>query len=300
MDFKPITIADRDIITKYTYESDYRNCDFAFSNMCSWRFLYGSEYAVEDGFLFIRFSVANRTHSHRAYMFPVGKGDISPAIGKLEKDAASLGVTLLMLGITAESKKMLENMFPDEFTYFADRNYFDYIYLREDLQSLKGKKFQAKRNYINRFNRLYQYSYIPITREIAPRCMELEQIWLNVNLSDEYREALANERRSMCFALKNFTELGLYGGAIVVDDRIVAFSYGSKINSDTFGVHAEKADISYEGVFSVINQELAAHLPEEYAYINREEDLGIAGLRKAKLSYNPVILLEKNGAARRR
>jgi hypothetical protein len=95
-------------------------------------------------------------------------------------------------------------------------------------------------------------------------------------------------------------ELGLYGGAIVVDNKIIAFSYGSKINFNTFGVHIEKADINYEGVFSVINQELVSHLPEEYTYVNREEDLGIAGLRKAKLSYNPVILLEKNGAVRRR
>ncbi|MDR3267123.1 MAG: phosphatidylglycerol lysyltransferase domain-containing protein [Tannerella sp.] len=300
MDFKPITIDDKQIITKYSCDSDFKNCDFAFSNMCSWRFFYDSEFAAEDDFLFIRFNVANRTHNHKAYMFPIGKGDITQAIKKIEKDAESLGVSLLILGITVEGKKLLEETFPTEFTYIADRNYFDYIYLREDLQFLKGKKFQAKRNHINKFNKLYQYSYIPITQEIAPQCMALEQVWLSVNLSDEYMDALTNERRSLCFALKNFTELELYGGAIVVDNKIIAFSYGSKINHNTFGVHVEKADINYEGIFSVINRELVSHLPEEYIYINREEDLGIEGLRKAKLSYNPVILLEKNGAVRRR
>jgi hypothetical protein len=300
MDFKPITIADREIITKYTWESDFKNCDFAFSNMCSWRFLYDSEFTVDDGFLFIRFHVDNGTHHHRAYMFPIGKGDIRQAINKIEDDAESLGTSFLLLGVTQESKQLLDGTFPNEFTYFPERDYFDYIYLRDDLQFLKGKKFQPKRNHINKFNRLYKYEYIPITPEIAPQCMELEQLWLSANVSDEYREALANERRSLCFALRHFSELGLYGGAIVVEDRIVAFSYGSKINYNTFGVHVEKADINYEGIFSVINQELVSHLPEEYTYINREEDLGIEGLRKAKLSYNPILLLEKSGAVKRR
>ncbi|MDR1543928.1 MAG: phosphatidylglycerol lysyltransferase domain-containing protein, partial [Prevotellaceae bacterium] len=225
---------------------------------------------------------------------------IRRAINKIEEDAESLKTSFLILGVTPDSRQLLDETFPGKFTYFAERDYFDYIYLRDDLQFLKGKKFQPKRNHINKFNKLYKYEYVPITPEIAPRCMELEQVWLSANVSDEYREALANERRSLCFALRNFSELGLYGGAIVVDDRIIAFSYGSKINHDTFGVHAEKADINYEGIFSVINRELVSHLPEEYTYINREEDLGIEGLRKAKLSYNPVILLEKNGAVKRR
>jgi hypothetical protein len=300
MNFKPITIADKEEITKYTCESDFMNCDFAFSNMCSWRFLYDSEFVTDGGFLFIRFNVTNGMHHHKAYMLPVGKGDICMAVNKIEADAESLRIPLLLLGITPESKRLLEEVFPGKFTYIAERNYFDYIYLREELQFLKGKRLQPKRNHINKFNKLYKYEYIPITPEIAPQCMELEQVWLSANISDEYKEALTNERQSMCFALRNFTELGLIGGAIVVDGKIIAFSYGSKINYNTFGVHVEKADISYEGVFSVINQLLISHIPEEYTYINREEDLGIEGLRKAKLSYNPVILLKKNSAVKRR
>ncbi|MDR2146175.1 MAG: phosphatidylglycerol lysyltransferase domain-containing protein [Tannerella sp.] len=300
MDFKPITIADKEIITNITYKNDFMNCDFAFSNMCSWCFLYDSEYATEDDFLFIRFHVTNRAHFHWAYMFPIGKGDIRLAINKIEEDAEALQTSFLLLGITPDCKELLEELFPEKFTYKAERNYFDYIYLREDLQFLKGKKLQSKRNHINKFNKLYQYSCIPITREIAPQCMELEQVWLRANISDDDREALANERRSMSFALNHFEELGLFGYAIVVDNKIIAFSYGSKINHNTFGVHAEKADINYEGVFSVVNQELVSQLPEEFIYINREEDLGISGLRKSKLSYNPYILLEKNSAVKRR
>jgi hypothetical protein len=300
MNFKPIEVSDKELITKYTYKSDFKNCDFAFSNMCSWQFFYESEFSIEDDFLFVRFRVPNKTHERLAYMFPVGGGNIRQAIEKLEDDAESLENPLVMLGMTNESKELLDNIFPEKFVFMADRNYFDYIYLRENLTSLAGKKLQPKRNHINKFNRLYKYEYIPITPEIAPECMALEQEWLKANVSDEYRDALTNERRSMCFALRNFEQLGLTGGAILIDNKIVAFTYGSKINRDTFGVHVEKADINYDGIFSVINQEFVSRLPDEFTYINREEDLGIEGLRKAKLSYNPVLLLEKTSAVKRR
>ena len=123
---------------------------------------------------------------------------------------------------------------------------------------------------------------------------------MRANATDDNADDLTNERRSMDFALRNFEALGLTGGALVIDDHIVAFTYGSPINGITFGVHVEKADTSYEGIFSVINQEFVAHIPETYTYINREEDLGLPGLRKAKLSYNPAVLLEKFGAVKRR
>jgi hypothetical protein len=104
----------------------------------------------------------------------------------------------------------------------------------------------------------------------------------------------------LSFALEHFDELGLLGGALVVDDKIIAFTYGSPINYMTFGIHVEKADIRYEGAFSVISQEFAKHIPQQYTYVNREEDLGIPGLRKSKLSYQPYLLLEKNSAIKRR
>ena len=172
--------------------------------------------------------------------------------------------------------------------------------MREDLQTLKGKKWQAKRNHINKFKKQYEYTYIPITPEIVPQCMELERRWVRANENGENTDELSNEHRSMTFAMHHFKELGLLGGAIMVGGEIVAFTYGSPINYQTFGVHVEKADTNYEGIFSLINQEFALHIPEQYVYINREEDLGIPGLRQSKLSYNPVILLEKNGAIKRR
>jgi len=297
--FKPVCIEDKHTITQYTYPCNYLNCDFSFANICSWRFLYNSEFAVSDGFLLIRFYVEEKGHRHRVYMFPVGDGDLKQAIGLLEQDAQADGHTLCMLGVTPECKRMLETVFPNEFTFRPERDYFDYVYLRSDLASLKGKKFQPKRNHINKFRNSYNYSYVPVTPDLVPLCLELECKWYQANRKDETADDLRHENQSMVFALSHFDELGLTGGALLVDNEIVAFTYGSPINHHAFGVHVEKADVRYEGIFSVVNQEFASRLPEQFLYINREEDLGIPGLRQSKLSYNPVILLEKNTAIKR-
>ena len=300
LSFKKITIEDKEAITSYTYAGAYQNCDYAFANMCSWHFLYDSEYVISDGFLFIRFYIEDKGSKRLAYMYPVGNGNLKDAIDILGKDAEEMGRPLLILGITPESKENMEALFPSHFAYIKERNYFDYIYLREDLTTLKGRKFQSKRNHINKFKSRYNHTYLPITKDIIPQCMEVETLWCKANLDEEDEEGLSNERQSMVFAMEHFDELGLMGGAIVVDGKIIAFTYGSPVNSKTFGVHVEKADISYEGIFSVINQEFTSRIPQQYTYINREEDLGIPGLRKSKLSYNPVLLLEKNAAVRRR
>lgn len=298
IEFKPITLNDKEVITSFTLPGDYRNCDFSFANMCSWRFLYDSEYALVEGFLVIRFLIEDKTR--HAYMMPVGQGgDLKKVIGLLEKDALFYGHPLLLLGITPDASKELEAAMPGEFRYIPERNYFDYIYLREDLVNLIGKRYQPKRNHINKFKKLYPYTYMPITPELVDECLELECKWYKANRTEEDREELSYERRSITYALQHFNELGLTGGAICQDHQIIAFSFGMPINHNTFGVHIEKADTRYEGIYALINQEFAAHLPEQYTYINREEDLGIAGLRKAKLSYYPYELLEKNAAVKK-
>ena len=293
IDFKPITIDDKEVITSFTLPSPLRNCDLAFSNMCSWRFLYLSEYAVYKNFLLIRFYIEEKKKKRIAYMRPIGNGDFRDALLQLEEDSWQHGHPLLMLGVTPISKDLLEEAFPGEFSYIPERDYFDYIYLREDLATLKGKKFQAKRNHVNKFKKQYAYEYEPLTAELVPECLDFEAKWYKANRTDDDQEELTDERKSMIFALNHFKELNLLGGAIRIDHKLVAFTFGSPINQDTFGVHVEKADTDYDGAYSIINQEFASRIPEQYVYVNREEDLGIPGLRKAKLSYNPTILLPK-------
>ena len=185
--------------------------------------------------------------------------------------------------------------FPGSFDYRLDRDYFDYIYSRQELAELKGKNFQPKRNHVNKFKRTYNYKYTPLTVDLIPHCLELEEKWCEEHDCEE-EESLINERKALNIALRNFDALGLVGGALWVDDEIVGFTYGAPVNHDTFAVHIEKADSHIDGSYNILNQEFARHIPEQYVYLNREEDLGIPGLRKAKLSYRPVILLEKGYA----
>lgn len=296
--FKKIECPDKELIQSFTLPSTLQNCDLAFANMCSWQFLYDSEFAVIDDMLLIRFKIEDKKRT--AYMMPMGNGDMKKAVEFLEEDSKRLGHPLCMLGITPESKSVLDRLFPQMFHYIPERDFFDYIYLRSDLVTLSGKKLQPKRNHVNKFNKLYDYEYLVISKDIVGECIELEEKWFNENQSADDLQELVEEHRSISFALTHGKELGLVGGAIRIGGRIVAFTYGSPINFNTFGVHVEKADTNYEGIYAVINKEFVSHLPEQYIYINREEDLGIEGLRKAKLSYQPAILLEKSAVMKRR
>ena len=163
--FKPIRLEDKEIITSFTFPSDYRNCDFSFANMCSWRFLYDSEFAIVDGYLLIRFMIEDK--SRFAYMMPVGDGDLAGAVRLLEEDSLKYGHPLCMLGITPDAKEQLEGALPGSFFYIPERDYFDYIYLREDLATLRGKKYQSKRNHINNFKKQYSYEYVPDRKSVV-------------------------------------------------------------------------------------------------------------------------------------
>lgn len=289
MEFKEITIHDKDIIQSFTLNSTRRNCDLSFSNLFSWRFMYHTKYAIVEDFLILRFYAEDEL----SYMMPIGKGDMKAVLEMMIEDAHKLGKPFQMLGVCVYSKDDIEAAMPGKFEFTSERDYADYIYLREDLANLTGKKYQSKRNHLNKFRKSYpDYEYVPITPELVPECLELEAKWCRANNCHE-QEALAAERKSLTCALKNFEDLGLTGGILRVNGQIVAFTFGMPINHQTFDVSIEKADTSVDGAYTMINYEFVNQIPEQYIYINREEDLGIEGLRKAKLSYQPHIILEK-------
>lgn len=286
--FKDIELQDKELITSYTLSSPRRNCDLSFSNLCSWRFLYNTKFATLDGFLLLKFWA----NGELVYMMPIGNGDLKKALDALVEDARQEGAPFCLLGICEGMCSELEAFMPGKFLFTADRDYADYLYLRTDLATLSGKKFQSKRNHINKFKKTYNYEYTPITSNRIQECLDLEAEWCKVNNCDQ-QEGTGNERRALIYALHHFDELGLTGGILHVDGKIAAFTFGMPINQDTFGIHVEKADTSIDGAYAMINYEFANHVPEQYVYLNREEDLGIEGLRKAKLSYQPAVILEK-------
>lgn len=289
--FKELTVNDRESILRYTLNSPYRNCDLSFSNLCSWRFLYHTVWAEWNGFLLLKFWIDDQL----SYMIPIGEGDLKSVLQALIEESKAEKSRLCLLGVCEDMRKQLERVMPGKFTCQPERDNADYVYLRTDLATLSGKKFQPKRNHINKFKKTYNYEYLPITSEYISECLRLEAEWCEMNDCDE-QDGTGSERRAIVFALENFEALGLVGGLLRVDGQVVAFTFGMPINADTFGVHVEKADTRIDGAYAMINYEFANHIPKQYTYINREEDLGIEGLRKAKLSYHPVLLLEKSMA----
>ena len=169
---------------------------------------------------------------------------------------------------------------------------FDYIYRRSDLALLQGGHLQAKRNHVNRFRAEYpDFEYRPLTPELFDECRRLTEIWKE---EKDANETISAERQVMETVFGNWDALGMIGGSIFVNGHMVAFSYGVAVTNDTFDICVEKADRNIEGAFAIINQQFAEHLPEQYIYVNREEDMGLPGLRKAKMSYHPEILLSFN------
>lgn len=307
--FKDITEDDKELIQSFTLWGERQNCDLSFSNLISWRFLYNTQFAIVDDYLVFRFYMGH----HLAYMMPVprpkrqedGTFKVEPCdecsvsvIRAIRDDSIAMGHPFLMLGVCNYMRDIIEEHFPDTFDIKPDRDFSDYIYTRDKLINLSGKKLQSKRNHINKFKNLYpDYRYRELTPELIPQCLELERQWRRTSKDDNGDvpdEDLSEELRSMTRAFNRWDRLGLVGGTIFVGDKLVAFTFGCPINQCTFDVCVEKADVNYEGAFTIINQEFVKHLPEQYYYINREEDMGDEGLRRAKLSYKPDILLEKN------
>lgn len=295
IDFKPIELQDRATIESYTLKSECRNCDMAFANIFCWREFHKSCWAIVDGFLVIRFLIDGKQRV--GYMQPIGDGDFYPILERLEQDARlNFGQPLRMYGLCREGRATITNSGCRYFAFDDDRSLSDYIYLSEELRTLPGRKFQPKRNHVNRFTSKYSYRFEPLERVHFDDCLALEMQWCAEHKESSSEESMLNEQRAIREAFDNFEDLGLRGGVLYVEDKLVAFTYGSAINYDTFDCHIEKADTAYEGVFATINRLFADQIADHFTYINREEDMGIEGLRRAKLSYYPTILWPKTSA----
>lgn len=295
IEFKPVRLEDRPVIERYTMPSGITNCDLAFANMYCWQAMYHSAWAEIDGFLVIRFQIGGGEKI--GYMQPVGKGDFAPIIPCLREDAHAHGQRLRIIGLTDEGREMIRGMHAGLFAFESDRALEDYIYTADDLRNLPGRRFQPKRNHINRFTAEHpDYRYEELTADRFAECMALEAQWRREH--EGHTSELCAEQRAMQRAFEHFDELGMLGGCIYVGDRLVAFTYGSAVNDHTFDTHVEKADTEFDGAFTIINKLFAQHLPERFTLINREEDLGLEGLRRAKLSYHPLSIEHKFTAIR--
>ena len=281
IEFKPVRLEDRAVIERYTMPSGICNCDLAFANMYCWQAVFHSAWAEIGGFLVIRFQIDGE---RIGYMQPVGEGDFGPILPLLREDAHAHGQRLRIIGLTDEGRDTIRRIVPCHFAFESDRALEDYVYNADDLRNLAGRRYQPKRNHINRFTAEYpDYRYEELTPDRFGECMALEREWRKAH--EGHTSELCAEQRAMQRAFDHFEELEMLGGCIYVGDKLVAFTFGSAVNDHTFDTHVEKADTDYDGAFTIINKLFAEHLPERFTLINREEDLGIDGLRQSKLSY---------------
>lgn len=289
IEFKPINPKDRELFEQFYPYKNIQNAESSFANLCGYSFLYHGEYAIIDNCLVTR--IHFEKDKNICYHYPIGEGEKDHIIEKLILLSKENNQQMSIICETKQRK----SCFAHQFEIKEERNFYDYLYLREDLQELKGKKFQPKRNHINKFTNKYKWSFEILNSENCFQCLELLNLWQEqaIEKTPELKSDYEKEKKVINYFFSNFEQLNLFAGAIKVEEKIVAFSIGSKINNNTFDVHIEKADRNYEGAFALINREMALHIDKNYIYINREEDLGIEGLRKAKLSYNPIKLIEK-------
>ena len=288
--FTPISLGDKPWIDFITRLEDSRSSAWCFANMYFWMDSFQWQVAFFENRLLSRLTLDGDT----CYGFPIGEGDIKGAVRILHQDAINRGVPLKLRGLTEKSRQMLEDAFPNCFEYVADTNVFDYIYEAEKLISLSGKKLQSKRNHINRFLENHEnWMFEPISAENIGECLVMSDAWVK---DREERQNFSSDSGALQIAASNFEILGLEGGLLRLNGDIIAFTIGELLNSDTYIVHFEKAFADIQGAYPLINREFVRFISEKYPqirYINREEDMGIEALRKAKRSYNPIFMVEK-------
>ena len=282
LSFHPITLSDRDAIQAVTLHAGRRNCNYTFANLIGWQFWFNTEACLLRDSVVLRYSFKG----NRSYMVCTAATLSEELISALLADS---GAELTVYGLEDAQVSALPSI---KMEVAPLRNQYDYIYRRANLVLLPGGHLQAKRNHINRFRADYpDFEYRPLTPELFDECRRLTEIWQE---EKDASETIAAERQVMETIFSHWESLGMMGGSIFAEGRMLAFSYGAAVTHDTFDICVEKADRNIEGAFAIINQQFAAHLPEQYIYVNREEDMGIPGLRKAKLSYHPETLLSYN------
>lgn len=289
LEFKRPTLEDRPVVDQYFRASNSRSCEDNFANFYLWNRVYPTGFAIVDDMM-----VLKSEREDQCFRFP--KGDqkhLKSVLEKMMDYAKQQGVPFKLCLITPEQFEVLEELYPGKFQIAYDRDAADYVYEQEKLAKLSGKKYHGKKNHVNKFRKTYEnWRYETITDENVEDCFQMALAWRRQNGCEEIDE----KRTEMCVtlnALRLMKELKLTGGCLWVEGQVIAFSIGEAQSEDTFVVHIEKALTEYEGAYPMINQQFVQHEMEQFLYVNREEDTGDEGLRKAKLSYRPVFLVEK-------
>lgn len=295
--FKNFEIKDKKLIDSYTKPWKLDCSDLSFANMFVWGADGKIQYTIYEDVLYIKL---NFISCPEFFWPPIPKYgsdfDYRELIDKAINYMENKGNVPVIRNIWEPFKIIVEKAYPELYMEPADIAW-DYVYSREKLATLKGKKLHGKRNHINRFLETYpEHEYKKLEPSMYQECIDVYDEWKEGK--DLSADEFANERRSVSLALKNMDALGLTGGAILIDGKIKAFTLGERIRKDVQLIHIEKADANINGLFTMINQQYVLHECQDVEFINREEDLGVEGMRKAKRSYYPDYMVKKYFASK--
>lgn len=292
--FRKIKLEDKEWINQCLRISDFRGGEYSFANNVAWQRLndtvichYKNFYiscSYDDGQPYVTFPTGVKIDDS-------GKKEYIELFADLKKYFSEQNKKLIVSSVNEENLEWIKEYYGTNVEISYDRDSSDYIYNSADLSELKGKKYHGKRNHIKRFMD-NEWSFEKIDSANINECFEFATQLYNQNESSNDYSSIVEQYAINTF-LMNMDYFGLVGVVLKSEDKIVGFTIGEQLNSDTFIVHIEKALSDVQGAYPMICNQFVKNFAKDLKYVNREEDLGIEGLRKSKLSYKPVFLLDK-------
>lgn len=280
IDFRPISIEDRDELESRLRHAGYPLCEYTFATLFCWQGCNRTRWAVHQDWLLLRFEAGG----HERFLCPVGTGDPRPAIDLCMDHLARRGHPPVVEMVPGRVRDRLP---AGAYWVEPDKPNFDYIYLREDLATLAGRRYSRKRNHIKHFSESCSWTFLPLVPQDVHDCLCFLEEW-RAGLVDSGNPWLDFEVNALRVCLAHLMPLAVMGRVLRVDGRVAALSIGEALTEDTFVVHYEKAVRDCEGVYPMVSREFARAVPDRFTWINREQDMGVPGLRVAKESWFPV------------
>ena len=286
-DFKFLGIEDKPVFDQFFQEDPPRISEMTFTNLFMWRHHYRPTWLEKEGCLCIAFEPRNV----QPYgVPPVGKGDKAKALAFLCEEIGKVSKEIQIC--RADEEFVATHVDPSQYTSLPDRNNSDYVYSTQDLIDLSGNKYHRKKNHLNQFTKRHTFEYKPLNADLVEQVLGMQETWCQMRECVLNPELLA-EDFAVREALGFFGELDYQGGAILIDSRVEAFSLGEALNEETAVIHIEKANPEVQGLYAAINQIFCKETWSGFTYVNREQDMGVEGLRKAKESYYPHHMVNK-------
>jgi len=296
LEFRQITLADRSLLDSKLRGLDCNLLNYNFVIQFIYRNAIDFQYAFSDDFLFLKVHTDN---GQEQFLMPVGgdKQHLPKALDKLKAYAFSRNDSFTITQFCEiNAQYMLEwadkcmETEPVTYEFYPVRDEFEYMYLSQDLVNLDGHILKPKRNRVHAFHRNYKGTIEPITQENINEVLCFSKQWADIKFEQPKMERLNIEVKALHESLLYFFELDLSGIILRANGIFAAFAIGCPLNDKTFLVLFEEGDVRFTGSYNVINQEFAKIISKKYIYINRSEDCGVEGLRRAKLAYNPCFL----------